>query len=121
MPSPLPVDRVEYHRRRWIARGVTSVALVLTGLRVRRLWLSFVTDDANVRLVGGWLFFLAGLEVIALGMVTVWAWRRSYAARAVVLPVDASAAVAAGVPELDGMPEVRHVGLSGTVEPPRRW
>lgn len=120
MPSPLPVDRVVARRRLITAWVVTLVVAVELAGRVAFLRPYARSDDSYTHATAAWIFFWLGLETIVLVTVVVWQWRRWLAVRPVVLPVNASRAVAAGVPELDE-PSGPHLGLSGQVDPPTRW
>ncbi|WP_449385174.1 hypothetical protein [Cellulomonas soli] len=120
MPIPLPTDPVEYQRRRrrawvWTVLGT----LVLSNFAVSLLHYA-LSDDPQERLAGAFAFFLCALVliVVAAGLTVV--WRHAWRARPHRLPEGAAPGMAAGVFELDLPPE-DHIGLSGEVEPPRRW
>ncbi|MDM7853426.1 hypothetical protein [Cellulomonas alba] len=120
MPSPLPVDRVVARRRLLWAWVVTLLATGELAGRIAFLQPYARSDDPFTHATAAWIFFWLALETILLVTVVVWQWRRWLAVRPVVLPVDATRAVAAGVPELDE-PSGAHLGLSGQVDPPPRW
>ncbi|MGN8245501.1 hypothetical protein ACTHAM_002624 [Cellulomonas soli] len=116
MPSPLPVDRARYLRLRWQARAATAVACLLVAPVLLEVLRAARSGDRAGAL---WLLNLA-LVVAGAGAVVAAMWKRSFAARPHVLPVDAGPGQAAGVPELDE-PSGRHLGLGGDQEPPSRW
>lgn len=120
MPSPLPVDRAAARRRLVTAWVVTFLAAVELAGRVAFLRPYARSDDSSTHATAAWIFFWLALETILLVTVAVWQWRRWLAVRPAVLPVNATRAAAAGVPQLDE-PSGPHVGLSGRVDPPRRW
>lgn len=116
----LTADRVRYRRRRWAARLLTAAVVVHQTVLVVQV-VARATDPApDVRATAAWGLYLLGVSSLLAGPLLWWAWRRVAEVRPVVLPLDVSAAAAVGVPELESEPGP-HLGLSGVVEPPRRW
>ncbi|GAA3821437.1 hypothetical protein [Cellulomonas soli] len=120
MPSPLPTDRGEYRRRRrhawvWTVAGI----LVLSDFAVTLLHYA-LADDPQERVTGAFAFFLCALVLIVVGTGLAAVWRHTWRARPHQVPEGAAPGMAAGVFELDLPPE-DHIGLSGQVDPPRRW
>ncbi|HUX71054.1 MAG TPA: hypothetical protein VMV41_11125, partial [Cellulomonadaceae bacterium] len=64
------------------------------------------------------------LLLCGLGAAAWWilraVWRRSFAARPVVLSADAGPGALIGVPELDEPPRP-HQSLTDEIDPPTRW
>jgi hypothetical protein len=77
-------------------------------------------SEGQTRATAGFVFFVLVLAGGAAGYGVFVLWRRSYAARPHVLPLDATPGQVVGVPELDE-PSGRHLGLGGEQEPPTRW
>lgn len=123
---PLPVDRVAYLRLRWRARVVTLVAAAPVGLVLVPAVVAAVrADDPQVNASAAWWFFQLGLYLVVASWAVGRAWRRSFAARPYTQTLDDLGAArptpaAQGVPTLDDAAG-RHLGLSGRLEPPRRW
>jgi len=118
MPSPLPVDRLEYRRLLWRSRIGTALLAVPVVLGVVQVvTLAGSGDQRPAALV----FLYLGLYTIVAVWASVRLWRRSFAARPAVLAIDATPAEQVGVPDLDDLAPGRHRSLSGEQEPPRRW
>ena len=116
----LVADRLAYRRKRWTARLVTAAVLAHQGALVVDVVHRALSDDPRTRASAAFGLFLLGVTSIGLGLLVVSLWRRSAAARPVVVPIDASIAEAVRIPELDAAPR-DHLGLHGHVEPPQRW
>ncbi|MHB1490025.1 MAG: hypothetical protein ACYCTH_05940 [Cellulomonas sp.] len=113
----VPVDVLAYrHLRRRARLASLGFALVAT-------WLVYLVvvmsgrDDPRAAILPYLLLF-------GLGAAAWWAlrglWRRSYAARPVVLSADAGPGALIGVPELDEPPRP-HRSRTGEIDPPARW
>jgi len=120
MPSPLPVDRVEYRRLLWRSLVGTAVLAVPLVLGVTQIVTLVASDDGDTR-PAAFVFLFLSLYTIAAVWWAVRLWRRSFAARPVVLAVDATYAEQVGVPGLDDPAPARHRSLSGEQELPPRW
>lgn len=120
MPSPLPTDQVEYRRRRrraWVWTVAGGLVLSNFALSVLHYALS---DAPQEQVTGAYAFFLGALVLIVVGAGLTAVWRHAWRARPHQVPEGAAPGMAAGVFELDLPPE-DHIGLSGQVDPPRRW
>ena len=120
MPSPLPVDRLEYRRLLWRSRMVTAVLSAPFVVGVLQI-VALAGSDGDSRRSAALVFLFLGLYTIVAGWALFRVWRRSFAARPVVLAVDATHAEQIGVPGLDDLPPGRHRSLSGEQELPQRW
>lgn len=120
MPSALPTDPEEYLRRRGHARAATALWAMFLVPQVASLVQLARSDSTQTRATAGFVFFVLVLAAAVTGYGVLTLWRRSYAARPHVLPLDATPGQVVGVPELDE-PSGRHLGLGGEQEPPTRW
>lgn len=116
----LTADREEHRKRRRTARLLTVAVCGHQTLLVADMVARATSDSDDLRRSAAFVFFLLGVTSILLGMLLWWAWRRVADVRPVVLHLDATVAEAVGIPELESQPRP-HLGLSGQVEPPRRW
>jgi hypothetical protein len=113
----VPVDLLAYRRLRRRARLASlGFALVATWLVYLVVVLSGLADSR--------MAILPYLLLCGLGATAWWAlrgmWRRTLAARPVVLSADAGPGALIGLPELDEAPRP-HQSLTGVVDPPTRW
>ncbi len=113
----VPVDFVAYRRlRRRVRLASLGFALVAT-------WLVYVLV-VLVGLSDSRMAIVPYLLLCGLGVTAWWTlrgmWRRSRAARPVVLSADAGPGALIGVPELDQPPRP-HRSLTGEIGPPARW
>ena len=115
----MPTDFAEYHRLRRRARQLTVAFLLPAGYCVYRMGVALGREGPERKEGIGSFFAICVLAALAWWLV-VPAWRRSFAARPVVLPLDPTPGQMYGVPELDDPPR-RHTAFSGEIEPPTRW
>lgn len=125
MPVPLPVDRLAHRRLRRRARLLTALAPFPAAWFALQVYGAARSDEPDVHARGAWWFVHLGLYLVVAAWVVARAWRRSRAARPYTQRIEDLGAArpsgeARGVPELDAA-SGRHRGLTGQVEPPRRW
>lgn len=113
----VPVDLLAYRRLRRRARAASL------GLALVAVWFVYLVvvlaASPDPRLA-----IIPYLLLCGLGATAWWTlrgmWRRSFAARPVVLSADAGPGALIGVPELDEAPRP-HQSLTDGFDPPTRW
>ncbi len=113
----VPVDVLAYRRLRRRAR------LASLGFALVATWLVYLVvvmsgrDDPRAAILP--YLLLCGLGAAAWWILRA-VWKRSFAARPVVLSADPGPEALIGVPELDQPPRP-HQSLTGEIDPPARW
>lgn len=125
VPVPLPVDRLAHLRLRRRARLTTALAPVPAVWFALQVYGAARSDEPEVHARGAWWFVHLALYLLVAVWVVARAWRRSHGARPHTQRLEDLGAArpsgrARGVPELDAA-SGPHRGLSGEVQPPRRW